>query len=170
VLWFLLLTSGVNKWADLSDTGSRALAGVELTASSGVGFLLFCGIFFSAVSIARRLSRNYTAKRREKREAAAAAEAAAASTGGGGGLGGARDSQLSRKLSSVGCTSKRGTLGGASSIDDGEIAAATATGGKPGEPSLPVISVLAGPPRDGPMAGGEPDAASPYADDTPTGR
>ena len=170
----LLLTSGVSKWADLSDNGDRALAGVQLALSSGVGFLLLAAVVMAAVKIIRGLHRNYTTKK--------AAEAAAEAGGDGNEEGGEDGEAAGRKsVASI----KRGSLGDGDAA--GEISAigtlpgrpdsrtfggssAGAAGAAPSKPiltgksgrQLATIKVVAGNPLYEPEA-----AASPYADNTP---
>ena len=173
----LLLTSGVSKWADLSDNGDRALAGVQLALSSGVGFLLLAFVVMAAVKIIRGFHQSYTTKK--------AAEAAAEAGGDGSEEGGEDGEAAGRKsMASI----KRGSLG------DGDVAGEiSAIGALPGRPDsrifggssadaagaagaagakpiltgksgrqLATIKVVAGNPLYEPEA-----AASPYADNTP---
>ncbi|EFN55637.1 hypothetical protein CHLNCDRAFT_133816 [Chlorella variabilis] len=192
VLWLLLLTAGVSKWEDLDGGGATALGVVQLTLSSGVGFLLACAIFFNGLHLARQLSRNWSQKRRDRRASrqAATAEAAAevsedggedggeAGGDGGGTPGRSVAAKLSAARASLGLAclpcvagSKRGTMEPLTS-DDGEIAAAAAAadGGKAARDSragLPTINVHAGP-RDEEAGAGPLRGA--FGGDTPQSR
>lgn len=140
VLWLLLLSAGINKWADFSVEGSHALAGIQLALSSGVGFLLLFAIVRSGFGLARQLTRKYTARRQASRLAAveaAAAESAAR------GKRGSRGDSLADSLGDKGAS-----LGSSQGADDGgssEIGAAQLAHGKASQ-QLPVITVLAGVP------------------------
>jgi len=108
----LLLTSGVNKWADLSPGGSDALAGVQLAMSSGVGFALVCAVVLSGWGLARRFL--------ARRQAAKAAKARASQSSGANGTIQVVEASASRQPkrdSKLSCGSvfslKSGTGGGA---------------------------------------------------------
>ena len=172
----LLLTSGVNKWADLSGSGDRALAGFQLALSSGVGFLLLCAIVMAAIKMIKGFHRSYTAKK--------AAEKAAAAGGEDGGEDGGDDGDAAGRKSLA--STKRGSLGDGDDAT-GEICAISArtdsrtfgagisgaagTAGTAGSGpiltgksgrQLATIKVVAGNPLYESEA-----AASPYADNTP---
>ena len=61
VLFLLLLSAGVNKWQDLTPSGSRALAAGQLALSSGIGFVLFSVIVYSTVLILRNRAAKHAA-------------------------------------------------------------------------------------------------------------
>ncbi len=67
MLWLLLLTAGVIKWAQLSPGGDKALAGLQLAMSSGVGFALGCAVVWSGVCLLRQCLLRRAAKRRAQR-------------------------------------------------------------------------------------------------------
>lgn len=159
VLWLLLLSAGINKWASLSDAGSRALAGGQLVLSSGVGFLLLFAIVRSGLGIARQLTRKFTARRKAARDSAVA-EAEAGEPGAGGGGGMKRGSSAKRDSLASSLFDKRASMGSVGSARDsgadaggfGEIAAARPDGGASRGASLATITVLAGPPPSPPPA------------------
>ena len=176
MLWLLLLTSGVNKWAQLSPGGSRALAGVQLAMSSGVGFLLGAAIVMSGVGIVRR----WSIKRRLTRGHASdgATPGGAEEGGDGSGVGGALaldSAKLVGRASKMG-SSGRGSLASDDALLAGDIAAgycggAAAAGslkaGTAGQRvtslsgagrSPAIIRVLAGPPSVAAAAAGAAEA------------
>ena len=49
MLWLLLLSSSISKWANLGSSGSRGLETAQLLLSSFVGFVLASGVAFSGL-------------------------------------------------------------------------------------------------------------------------
>ncbi|KAL4457343.1 hypothetical protein ABPG75_012208 [Micractinium tetrahymenae] len=80
VLWLLLLTAGVNKWAQLSPGGDKALAGFQLALSSGMGFALGCAVVWSGVCLLRQYLLRRAAKRRAQRSSFGSTSEGAASS------------------------------------------------------------------------------------------
>jgi hypothetical protein len=173
----LLLTSGVNKWAELSDGGDRALAGVQLALSSGVGFLLFVAVVMAAIKMIRGFHRSYTAKKAAKKAAEAGGEDGN-EDGGEDGEAAGRKSMASIKRGSLGDVDEAGEISAISALPgragSGTLGAAGTAGaaggskpiltGKSGR-QLATINVVAGNPLYELEA-----AASPYADNTPNAK
>lgn len=80
VLWLLLLTAGVIKWAQLSPAGDKALAAFQLAMSSGVGFALGCAVVWSGVCLLRQCLLRRAAKRRAQRSSFGSASDGGASS------------------------------------------------------------------------------------------
>lgn len=110
VLWLLLLTAGVIKWAQLSPGGSKALAGFQLAMSSGVGFALGCAVVWSGVCLLRQCLLRRAAKRRAQRSSFGS------SSGGDGGAGSAPSA-----AGSAAALSAAGALGSAAARAGGGV-------------------------------------------------
>lgn len=64
VLWLLLLSGGIAKWASLSPLGERALGGAQLALSSAVAFVLVGAVAVNGVSMLRRVRKSVNVRGR----------------------------------------------------------------------------------------------------------
>ena len=157
MLWLLLLTSGVTKWANpLPVGGELAMSVVQIGLASGVAFLLAFAVIYSGMKLAHRWQRRMA----EKRRAARAARGSGSSTGSSARSGGslslrARHSILQASALAFGLPPPSRPSGKArasavppagSEAEEGGIAAMRSPpAGKPAlRPSSPAIAVLAG--------------------------
>lgn len=135
MLWLLLLSAGVSKWADLSSGGAKALSVVQLVLSSGVGFLLGAAVFFNGLQLAKQFSKSWSNKRKAKQQArlslpAVEAVSGSGSGGGegtGGGAGGAQGVQAGSQAGDA-CSSS-GTRGGGKLRISGTLGCLPCAGG-----------------------------------------
>ena len=55
MLWLLLLSGGIAKWAALSPLKERALGGAQLALSSAVAFVLISAVALNGINIVRNV-------------------------------------------------------------------------------------------------------------------